>query len=208
MQHVLYVRQGQAVFIIIIIITIVVFRTMGSVSQELNTESNANRHSVEILVTPNIAFIVFLFLRTLLTTMKEYYKDTSARVYYDSEVDTLFLEYLGKVLNDDHFIKINTAVLDSFKRLKTQKFVADIRKMGIIGVNSQKWVIEVLLPGMIEHLKGKTLFHAQLLDPKEIMAKVSGGNIKSRSSQKLDKLEMRQFTETMEMTAFLKNWKG
>ena len=139
--------------------------------------------------------------------MKEFYKDTSAKVYYNPELDTLFLEYLGKVQNDEHFIKINTAVLDNFRKLKTQKFVADIRKMGIIGVNSQKWVVDVLLPGMVEHLKGRTLFHAQFLDPKEIMAKVSGGNIKNRSSQTLDKLEMRQFTDALEMNAFLKNWK-
>jgi len=139
--------------------------------------------------------------------MKEFYKDTSAKVYYNPELDTLFLEYLGKVQNDEHFIKINTAVLDNFRRLKTQKFVADIRKMGIIGVNSQKWVVDVLLPEMVEHLKGKILFHAQLLDPMEIMAKVSGGNIKNRSSQTLNKLEMRQFTDAIEMNAYLKNWK-
>ena len=139
--------------------------------------------------------------------MKEFYKDASAKVYYIPEVDALFLEYLGKVQNDEHFIQINTAVLQSFRKLKTQKFVADIRKMGIIGVNSQKWVVDVLLPGMVEHLKGKILFHAQLLDPKEIMAKVSGGNIKNRSSQTLDKLEMRQFTDADDMNAFLKNWK-
>jgi len=138
--------------------------------------------------------------------MKEFYKDTSAKVYYLPDLDTLFLEYLGKVQNDEHFIQINTAVLQSFRQLKTQKFVADI--MGIIGVNSQKWVVEVLLPGMVEHLNGKTLFHAQLLDPNEIMAKVSGGNIKNRSSQTLDKLEMRQFTDSVEMNSLLKNWKG
>jgi hypothetical protein len=139
--------------------------------------------------------------------MKEFYKDTSAKVYYNPELDTLFLEYLGKVQNDEHFIKINTAVLDNFRKLTTQKFVADIRRMGIIGVNSQKWVVDVLLPGMVEHLKGKSLFHAQLLDPNEIMAKVSGGNIKNRSSQTLDKLEMRQFTDSVEMNSFLKSWK-
>jgi hypothetical protein len=142
------------------------------------------------------------------TNMKKFYKDASAKVYYNPELDTLFLEYLGKVQNDEHFIQINTAVLESFRKLKTQKFVADIQKMGIIGVNSQKWVIDVLLPGMVDHLKGKTLFHAQLLDPKEIMAKVSGGNIKNKSSQTLDKFEMRQFTDAVEMNVFLKNWKG
>ncbi|HEY0655720.1 MAG TPA: hypothetical protein VGD65_21445, partial [Chryseosolibacter sp.] len=138
--------------------------------------------------------------------MNTFYSDKSANVYYDQEVDTLFLEYTGRVLNDAHFIQINTAVLEAFKKLKTQKFIADIRKMGIIGLNSQQWVVNVLLPGMVEHLKGKTLFHAQLLDASEVMSKVSGANIKNKSSQAIDKLEMRQFTDMNEMRQFLKSW--
>lgn len=74
--------------------------------------------------------------------MQTFYKDNSANVYYDNDVDTLFLEYTGRVLNDAHFIQINTAVLEAFRKLKTQKFIADIRKMGIIGLNSQKWVVD------------------------------------------------------------------
>ncbi len=140
--------------------------------------------------------------------MNTYYQDNSAKVYYDTEVDTLILEYTGRVLNDAHFVQINTAVLEAFRKLKTQKFVADIRKMGIIGVTSQKWVVDVLLPGMVEHLKGKKLFHAQLLDASEVMSKVSGGNIKNKSSQAIEKLEMRQFTDAAEMRKFLKTWSG
>lgn len=134
--------------------------------------------------------------------MNTYYQDNSAKVYYDTEVDTLILEYTGRVLNDAHFVQINTAVLEAFRKLKTQKFVADIRKMGIIGVTSQKWVVDVLLPGMVEHLKGKKLFHAQLLDASEVMSKVSGGNIKNKSSQAIEKLEMRQFTDAADMRKF------
>lgn len=66
----------------------------------------------------------------------------------------------------------------------------------------------VLLPGMVEHLNGKTLFHAQLIDASEVMSKVSGSNIKNKSSQAVNKLEMRQFTDVGEMRAFLKSWKG
>lgn len=124
------------------------------------------------------------------------------------EVDTLFLEYTGRVLNDAHFIQINTAVLETFRKLKTQKFIADMRRMGIIGLNSQKWVVDVLLPGMIEHLNGKKLFHAQLLDASEVMSKVSGSNIKHKSSQTINNLEMRQFTDAVEMRQFLKAWRG
>ena len=139
--------------------------------------------------------------------MKEFYKDKTAHVYYDKELDTLFLEYTGKVLNDEHFIQINTAVLNAFTTLHTQKFVADIRKMGIISVNSQKWVLEILLPGMIKHLNGKTLFHAQLLDPSEILSKVAGSNIKNKSSTVAEGFEVEQFASRDEMISRLKTWK-
>ena len=89
--------------------------------------------------------------------MKEFYKDPSAKVYFDPELDTLFLEYTGKVRNDEHFVTINQAVLDAFLQLNTRKFVADIRKMGVISVNSQQWVLNNLLPGMVNHLNGKPL---------------------------------------------------
>jgi len=140
--------------------------------------------------------------------MKEFFKDNTARIYYNSELDTLFLEYNGKVLNDEQFIKINQAVLDAFLTLRTQKFVADIRKMGIISVNSQKWVLENLLPGMLKHLNGQTLFHAQLLDPSEILSKVSAGNIKNKSRQVREDFEVKQFSDPEELKAFLKSWKG
>lgn len=136
----------------------------------------------------------------------EFYRDRTAHVYYDADLDTLFLKYLGRVANDQHFVTINTAVLMAFQKLHTQKFVADIRKMGIISLFSQQWVLNNLLPNMIMHLKGKTLFHAQLLDPGEILSKVSGSNIKNRSKQIAEGFEVVQFTDENEMKDFLKNW--
>ena len=135
--------------------------------------------------------------------MKEYYHDTSARIFYDPELNALFLEYLGKVKNDAHFIEINQAVLDAFRELDTNKFVADIRKMGVISLNSQRWVVETLLPGMIRHLKGKKLYHAQLLDPSEIFSKVSAGNIKNKSTQVDNDFEVHQFSNEADLKAKL-----
>lgn len=127
--------------------------------------------------------------------MKEFYTSTVARVYYDDKVDALFLEYISSVKNDAVFVEINTAVLDAFKKLKTQKFVADIRKMGIISLTSQQWVVNTLLPGMIKHLAGKKLYHAQFLDPHEIMAKVSAANIKKKSNEVAPDFEVAQFSD-------------
>ena len=136
--------------------------------------------------------------------MKDYYKDTVAHVYYDETLNTLFLRYTNKVPNEELFITINTAVLKAFLSLKTQKFVADVRKMGIISVKSQQWVLDQLLPQMIKHLDGKTLHHAQLLDPSEILSKVSAANIKSKSKQVADGFEVVQFSDEKELTAYLK----
>jgi hypothetical protein len=137
--------------------------------------------------------------------MQEFFKDKSAQVYYDAVLDTLFLVYTGKVQNDQHFITINTAVLAAFTKLNTQKFVADIRKMGIISVASQNWVVANLLPGMVKHLNGKMLYHAQVVDPSEILSKVSGNNIKGRSSQVAEGFEVVQFSDTEKLNEYLRS---
>lgn len=136
--------------------------------------------------------------------MTDYYSNTTAKIYYDPKLETLFLEYVGQVKNDAQFVEINTAVLEAFKTLKTQKFVADIRKMGIISLSSQQWVVSTLLPGMIGHLKGKKLYHAQFLDPKEILAKVSAANIKKKETEVAKDFEVRQFSDVAELHQYLK----
>jgi hypothetical protein len=135
--------------------------------------------------------------------IREYFKDASARIYYDQSLDTLFLEYTGRVKNEDHFILINSAVLTAFKSLDTRKFVADIRRMGVISLNSQEWVVKELLPGMVKHLRGKELFHAQLLDPVEIFSKVSASNIKRKAITIADKFDVYQYTDEAELKEHL-----
>jgi hypothetical protein len=137
--------------------------------------------------------------------MKEFFKNSFARIFYDEALDTLFLEYISKVPNDEQFIAVNQAVLDTFVKLKTQKFVADIRKMGIISLASQSWVLKNLLPGMLKHLNGKKLYHAQFLDASEIMSKVSAGNIKKKSEQVAKDFEVKQFSIEAELKNYLKS---
>ena len=81
--------------------------------------------------------------------------------------------------------------------------MADIRKMGIISLDSQNWVVNTLLPGMFEHLKGKPLYHAQLIDPQEVMAKVSGTNIKSKAADDGAGFQVLQFYDETELNKYL-----
>ena len=135
--------------------------------------------------------------------MREFFTHKSARVYYDESRDALFLEYLGKVFGDDQFIEINTAVIEAFRQLNTNKFVADIRNMGVISLNSQKWVVEKLFPALVDHLNGRRLYHAQLLDPAEIFAKVSGSNIRNKSADLQEGFEVSQFSDEDELNTYL-----
>jgi hypothetical protein len=92
------------------------------------------------------------------------------------------LQYKSKVKNLDDFIDVNKNTLEAFKKLNTTNFVADVRKMNIISLEAQQWVLNNLLPGIIKHLNGRKLYHAQLLDPKEIMSKVAASNLRKKTT--------------------------
>lgn len=136
--------------------------------------------------------------------MATLFTSSIASIYYDEELDTLFLNYLSKVPNDEAFIKINAEVLTHFKKLNTHKFAVDLRKMGVISLTAQQWVVDNLFPGMIQHLKGRRLYHAQLLDPQEIFSKVSAANIKNKSQALAEPFDMEQFSSEEELKAKLK----
>lgn len=83
--------------------------------------------------------------------------------------------------------------------------VADIRKMGIIALESQDWVASVMLPAMVAHVQGKMLIHAQLLDKKDVLAKVAGNGVKTRSQKNIEGFEVHQFFEREALELFLKS---
>lgn len=134
---------------------------------------------------------------------RQFFESGTAKVYYDFRLKALFLEYTNKVKSDAEFIEINSEVLKAFQQLDTNQFVADIRKMGVISVSSQQWVVKNLIPGMMKHLKGKSLYHAQLMDPVEVFAKVSAKNIKNRSAQEIPGFNVEQFYDMASLENYL-----
>jgi len=54
-------------------------------------------------------------------------------------------------------------------------------------------------------LKGKKLFHVQLLDRAEILSKVSATNIKSKANKVSEGFEIFQCTNREEVKGYLKN---
>jgi hypothetical protein len=133
-----------------------------------------------------------------------FFENQYAKVYFDKELNTVFLKYITKVPSHREFLVINEKVVSCFQKQQTQKFVADIRKMGIISLESQQWVADVLLPALLKHLQGKSLIHAQFLDEKDVMVKVSANGVKKRSSQTMENFELHQFSDWNELEAFLR----
>ena len=135
--------------------------------------------------------------------MKEFYRTDFATVYYDEDTDALWLKYLKNIPSDKHAIPVIDAMLAAFKSLQTQKFAADIRKMGIIGTEIQNLVATKLLGGMVDHLKGKKLYHAQLIDHTEIMSKITANKVK-RTVQH-ENMEVVQFSVECDVIDYMKS---
>ena len=134
---------------------------------------------------------------------KIFFENQYAKVYFEKKLNTVFLEYKARVPSHQQFLVINQRVISCFEEQQTQKFVADIRKMGIISLESQQWVADVLLPALLKHLKGKPLIHAQFLDEKDVMVKVSANGVKKRSAQTIENFQLHQFSDWNELTNFL-----
>ena len=132
-----------------------------------------------------------------------YFENNIAKVFYDTKLNTVFLEYKAKAPTQNDFVEINTKAMECFRSFKTQKFVADIRKMGILSLEAQQFVVDKVLPALISHLAGKPLIHAQLLDEKEIMAKVSANNVKQKSAKAIENFQLHQFYTTADLEKFL-----
>ena len=126
-------------------------------------------------------------------------KFDNALIYFDNELDTLFLAYKGPVNDHDDFVKINYAVLTAFKKYTTQKFAVDVRDLELLDLKSQNWVRDVLFTGMIEHLNGKGLYHAQLIDESKILSKLAATNVKIKASDLEEGINVEQFSSETEM---------
>jgi hypothetical protein len=134
--------------------------------------------------------------------MKEFYSANFVSVFYDTETDALWVKYFQRVPSDEHFVPVVNAMLNGFLSLNTQKFVADIRKMGVLGMESQNLIVTKLLPGMLNHLRGKKLYHAQLVDSREVMCKVAADNVKRKTTN--EDVEIVQFTDQCEAVNYIK----
>lgn len=135
-----------------------------------------------------------------------YYETDRAKVYFDEDLNTLFLVYKNRVGGTERFIEINEAMLKAFRNLDTQVMVVDARHMGVISIDSQNYVKDTLLPAMQKHLDGKTFYHAQLINPSDIFSKIAANKIKNGAEENIqENFVMKQFTEMEDIHSWIRS---
>jgi hypothetical protein len=130
------------------------------------------------------------------------FENDFASIYFDKTLDAIILKFKKQAPSND-FINVNQKLLEIFKALKTNKFLVDARQIGVVSVEGQKWVVDNLFPGMLGHLKGKKLYHVQIV-PKEVFGKVATNNIRSKASN--TQPDEKMIIEAFESEDDAKNW--
>jgi hypothetical protein len=132
----------------------------------------------------------------------ERFENDYASIYHDKDLDAIILQFKKQAPPKD-FIAVNQQLLDSFKKLKTNKFLVDARNIGLVSVEGQKWVVDNLFPGMLAHLKGQKLYHVQIV-PKEVFGKVASNNIKTKATNTLP--DQNLVIESFDSEQQARNW--
>jgi len=99
------------------------------------------------------------------------------------EATNLFEMVFTSKMNETEFIAVNKALLDEFRKKQSNRLLVNALNMGVISTGGQKWVVENLVPGMISHLKGRNLYHAQIIPEKDVFGKFAAKNIEDRASK-------------------------
>jgi len=117
------------------------------------------------------------------------FENEFAEILHDEELNILSLVYKKQVQKDD-FIFINQKFLEIFRTLNIYKIYINALKIKVVPVEGQHWVINNMIPGMIEHVNGKMLYHAQVLNT-DSFVKFAAQNIRNKSQNQSIEIPMK-----------------
>lgn len=109
-------------------------------------------------------------------------------IIYDEELRILSLVYKEKP-KGDHFIAVNQKFIEVFKTLDCNKILINAIVIKVVGVENQNWVAHTMIPELLKHIKGKTLFHAQILNS-DAFVQFAARNIEKKSMSGNDSIPM------------------
>ena len=103
-------------------------------------------------------------------------------VRFGVEDNILSLTYLRKGNDNKEYIDHMDKFFKEFKKMKTNKFMVDARKMGVVALDGQQHVKGKIIPAMLKHVAPARLFHAQIL-PEDVFVKFMAGNVRRSTDE-------------------------
>ena len=116
----------------------------------------------------------------------EKFKNEIAIIYHDEENNIILMEFKIKSSLSD-FIVIHEKFLEEFYKLTCNKYLVDLRKIGVVSAEGLDWVANTLFNNMLNHINDKNLYHAQIIPKSDIFAKFAGDSVKMKADNKVIK---------------------
>lgn len=137
----------------------------------------------------------------------QHFKDNYVEITYMKEDEIVHMTIYEPFDSVTAAIDSNLKLLDFFRNFNTNKFSVDASKMGVQPDEFVKWLSENLFPPMIEHIGGRKLYHAQVIQSGEFEDQYSPNKVRLMSQIKSGffNLKIKSFDE---LTAALDWLKG
>ena len=138
-----------------------------------------------------------------MTDSKELFKNEHVKIYYDDELEAIFMKYLTKITKHEQVLEANEQLLKAIKKSGAHKFAVDIRNVGVMPLKSQKHVADEFFPAVVEAAKGKHVYHAQLLNKADAFETYAISSINKKSEVVGNLLEVASFSDIDDLKSYL-----
>ncbi|WP_207435823.1 hypothetical protein [Sabulibacter ruber] len=108
--------------------------------------------------------------------------DAYATTGYDELLDAVYLRYKRKGTSAE-FRDANLRVVASMAKAPSHRLFVDVREMGIVAPEDQKWVANVIIPQLAQHAPENYVYIA-LVVPENIFTKLAVTTVEEISNGK------------------------
>ncbi|WP_205502982.1 hypothetical protein [Rufibacter psychrotolerans] len=108
--------------------------------------------------------------------------DPYATTGYDDLLEAVYLRYKRKGTSQE-FRHANRRIVASMAASPTPRVFVDVREMGVVAPDDQKWVAHTIIPQLAQHAPGHYLYIA-LVVPENIFTKLAVETVEEISNGK------------------------
>jgi hypothetical protein len=140
------------------------------------------------------------------TNQNRYFENDYVTIGYNPYINALILKY-KRVGSEGEFFNANLQLLEIYEDIKSGKFHADLRNIGMVSIRGQQWVGEYVLPKLVEMSPLKMMYHSQHIND-ELFNDLVAAKIKQISEPQANakgKLVVKQFKKEKDAKLWLAN---